>query len=159
MENLRFALHVRDASKTESNLGAEIPVVREHEFRTTPLSLPRIAISPGYRYALRVYDPDNIADAKVRVRFYETGFSDYLVWEETLPLSDLHVTTDCADTTCPWPDGSFAPSILYLPLDTRGLFSGSIRIEIAPATPGLRFWAMVSATNESTHLVTTYTPN
>jgi hypothetical protein len=160
-DQVNISLHVRDRSKTASNLGAEVPVVRERDFRVGRIIIPWVVPNSGYRYALRVYDPDNVPDASVVVRLFQTTdrFGEYLLDEATFPLTNLKITTNCEDAVCPWPGGSYAPSILFLPLDLSQYDSAAIRVEIEAVSPGLRLWAMVSATNNETHLVTIYSPN
>ena len=161
LDDFRVALHVRDVSKIESNLGVEVPIVRETDFRTERFSLPSIGVSSRYRYALRVYDPDNLEGASVSVRIFQSGDAgaEYLLSESVYALTDFGITTNCEDAVCPWPSMSYAPSILYLPLDLTSVRSPSVRVEIEPASSGLRFWAMVSATNNASHLVTIYSPD
>ncbi len=160
-DQVNISLHVRDRSKSASNLGAEVPVVRERDFRVGRVTIPRVVADSRYRYALRVYDPDNLPDAAVIVRLIQTtdSFGEKLLDEGTYPLANFGFTTNCEDAVCPWPADSYAPSILFLPLDLGQYDAVAVRVEIEAVTAGLRLWAMVSATNNDTHLVTVYSPN
>ena len=144
------------------------PIVRESDFKSDstfiiglvsryvigPNPCPNTA-TPVFRHMLRIYDVDGGIGSQVRVRQFDSQL-DFVG-----PLSDKIVTIDRRDGTDPsYP--SYAELVL---VENCRPFSchtpcggGSFHVEVAPLTSGLRFWAMVSATNNFTHQVTLYYP-
>ena len=137
-----------------------LPVVHERDFRIGTAEIIGVhsdylysndpacrTATPQYRHTLRVYDVDARGDASVTVRvYYDALRPSYLVRELTLPLVSREGT-----------DASF-PAYAEIPLEEfcnpfschtpcRG---GELRVEIEPVTSGLRYWAMVSATDNVT---------
>ncbi|MBV9493476.1 MAG: hypothetical protein JOZ54_04470 [Acidobacteria bacterium] len=147
-----------------------VPVVRERDFRTGAIVFPRIPFpyvyltdaiarqpSDLYRHLLRIYDVDARGDAAVRIKVYHLNIGGTLIKEAVVPINGRYGN-----------DPSF-PNYAVVDLDT--LFSHCIpfsqhtpclgmnaRIEITPETPGLRYWAFVSVTNNFTQEVTLYNP-
>ena len=151
---LRFNTRIWDNARFTETAGAEIPVVREDELITTSVSLLGIPVAPQYRHTLRVYDADARENARVLIHVYANHEATPRVSVvRTLERSPemFHVTSALLPTH---------PS--YLEIDPRSLTSldglETIRIEVEPVDPGLRFWAFVSITNNETHHVTTVTP-
>lgn len=140
-----------------------LPVVRERDFKTNTVYIPGIASRyvyvggpacreaiPQFRHHLRIYNVDGRSEARVRIRFYqETGFPQP-------PFRELAVEVTQREGT----DPSY-PMFAQVTLDEicnpfschTPCAGGRQRVEIVPETPGLRFWAMVSATDNFTHQV------
>jgi hypothetical protein len=134
---------VWDRSRQTQTAGTGIPTVREHDFTTGTLHLLGIPLSAHDRHTLRVYDLDGRNGARVAVRVYAD--------EETLP----RVTVERTLTT-PTPL-SFYPAYLELdPASLASLGAGTMRIEVSPLDEGVRIWGFVTATNNETHHVTTF---
>ncbi len=142
-------LRVQDVSRQALTWGTEIPVVREGDLRTDTITLLEIPTDSRFRSALRVYDFDGSFNNRVRVRIYE------LFANET--LADTFLTLGMPNGL----EDSAIPGIAQIGSLTDafpGIANRRVRIEITPDTPGLRFWAFVSVTNNETQHVTTITP-
>jgi hypothetical protein len=132
-------LRVQDLSRQAETWGTEIPIVRDRDFTTGTTNLLDVPLHEGFRETLRVYAA---TDGLVRARVYETADSPGLLSEQIIPLrapKDIH-------------DPGYGELGLYI--------AGNVgRIEIEPLTPGLRYWAFVSVTNNETQNITTITPH
>ncbi len=156
---LRFGLRVRDVSREADGFGSEVPVVRTQDFRADGVSLLGIPNQPSLRLMLRMYALDNVG-GDVRVRIYEQigkgihlgdSTADTLVAERTYTLTNIH-TTLIPELQINYPAYAQAAD-LPMPSTTRA------RIDVEPLTPGMRIWAFVSATNNTTQQVTVISPH
>jgi len=143
-----FNLRIQDLSRQAQTWGTEIPVIREGEFLVGKAQFLDVPITAGFRPALRIYDVDGTGRTEITVRFYSYS-SPTLLSEMRLPL--------------PVTGRQGNPPLLpgYAELASLGaMFPGEqrVRIELEPASPGLRYWAFVSVTNNETQHVTTMTP-
>lgn len=156
---LSFALRFRDLSRQSQTWGSEIPVIREGEFRPDKLFLVDIPLTEGFRQILRVYSlVDDGTAAFVRVRAFR------IRPEQDLPAAP--------------PDDFLGEGVFQLQFISPGFPSGApgylaifdlgmiarvagverIRLEIEPATQGLRLWAFVTVVNNETQHATVITP-
>lgn len=139
-----------------------VPVARESDFRTgrtvfgyVPIrysitgELFRVAHAQ-HRVRLRVFDVDGRGDGAVRLKLYFNGLAHSPI---TLPLASRAGS-----------DASY-PFYGELPIDTCVPFSGhtpclggQMVFEIEPATPGLRYWALLTLTDNFTGDVTLIAP-
>lgn len=145
---LEVNLRIQDISRQSATFGTEIPTVRSSSAATKPIDLLLVPSDGDFRSLLRVYDFDAAAGHSVLVRLYKPAFSptnratDQLLSETTL---DFEVPSDTFD----YP--GYAQ--MYVPSGVS-----PVRIEIVPVTPGLRFWAFASVTNNATQHVTLVSP-
>jgi hypothetical protein len=147
-----FQLHVRDISRQALTWGTEVPVIRESEFLTRPISLLNVPLDSRFRQALRIYDVDGRGDGQVLVRLWTGGAAP--VAERLVTLGVLGYNPD--RYLRPYPGYA---QILWVANDFPELaHASSVRIEIVPVTEELRYWAYVSVTNSETQHVTTITP-
>lgn len=151
---IHFSTRAYDSARAGETTGAEIPVVREHEFRTSTISLLNLPVSPDYRHTLRVYDADARAGASVIVRVF-AGTETTPRFERMFALTPPSPAQRTTTARLPVHPG-------YLQLDLAeaiGVAGGqAVRVDVVPVTAGLRFWGFVSITNNRTHHVTTVTP-
>jgi hypothetical protein len=154
-ENVRFGVNVRDVSRQADNLGVEIPVARERDFRTDSITLLRIPRDQRYRYHLRLYSL-NGGQATVTA-FEET---------ETLPGGELGFPDDVqlGTTTVTMVNNAKQFRFAYpyfAQLTTIPGLSGnserSVRIDVVPAA-GVSVWAFLTITNNITQDVTVVSP-
>jgi hypothetical protein len=68
----RFNLRVRDLSRQSQTWGTEIPVVRESQYRSVPITLLNVPVDARFRVTLRAYDPDVHQDAAFRFDFLDS---------------------------------------------------------------------------------------
>jgi hypothetical protein len=154
-ENVRFALNVRDVSRQEDNVGVQIPVVRENEFRER-IELLRIPRDSRYRYHLRLYA---LQDGEVTIRAYEEQ-SAIPNGEAALPDDvEIGATTTTLRNTA----RQFVTSYpAFAQVTTVPGLSGDsdvpVRLDIT-AAPGMRVWAFLTITNNASQDVTVVSPN
>jgi hypothetical protein len=151
---LVYSLRVFEARAHLEDLGVDIPVVRERDLRAGPIQLMDVPASDPdvFRYTLRVYALGAAPFAAVRINGYMTMFdgSSDLVLTRDLVLAPVRhgLGHHYAEET---------EVVRQLILATGGM--GRLRVEIEPLTPHLRWWGMLSATNNRTQDVTIVTPN
>jgi hypothetical protein len=147
-KNVHFGLLVRDLSRQREALGAEVPVVREHEFFDgTSFSLLNIPADPRFRTALRVYAIDGATQVRLRI----------------LPMSSPQVLVDTS-VVVPKAGGQdqnhgalFIGDLVAAYPQLAG--HGPLRIEVEPLSPGaIRIWGFASITNNETQHVTVISP-
>jgi len=143
---------VWDVSRETETAGSEVPIVREHRFSAAAQSILGIPVAPQYRHTLRVYDFDGRTGTRVAIRVY--------VNDESAPRASVERTLTAASTATT-PTAQLPVHPAYLQLDPASLASlagaTTMRIEIQPLEEGVRLWSFVSATNNNTHHVTTFT--
>jgi len=144
-----FALRVKDLTRQALAEGTEIPVVRDSELRTAKMQLLDVPTGTTSRVALRVYDADATGAGSVRIRIFSQADGTLLASTE-LPLLVWQVSTP-----------PFVPGYAQI-LDLRDTFPqiaahDRIRVELEPATEGLRYWAFLTVANKTTQFVTTIT--
>jgi len=132
-------LRVQDLSRQAETWGTEIPIVRDRDFTDGTTNLLDVPLKEGFRETLRVY---STTQGLVRARVFSTGETPGLLADTIVPLRaprDIH-------------DPAYGELGLYIAGDVG-------RVEIEPLTPGLRYWAFVSVTNNATQHITTITPH
>lgn len=151
-DNALLSLRVLDESGIAVDSGTEIPVVRERNLLTSATTLINVPLLNN-RLLLRVYDVA-LTSAQFRVRVFVQGevLPDTPLAEKTLNAvtsdhAELHVIPAYAEYPI---EISFGPVLLAK--------DAAVRVEITPLTEGSRYWAFVSATNNSTNHVTLTTP-
>lgn len=143
---MRFGLTIRDLSRGATFGGTEIPVIRESELLTDTAELFEIQLLEDYRVLLRIYDM-SYSTSRFRVTLHHL--------EPRPALYSAELTASTATT------GPFRTQPAYAQLDLSQLnldANGFYRLEIEPLTPGSRFWAFATITNNTSQLVTTSTP-
>jgi len=146
-----FGLRFADISRSTLDAGVDLPVIREAELLTTTAELLDVPLGSAFRVLLRVYDA-GLPSAQFQVTIYPQA--------ETVeaPVFSTVVTATSVYT------GDLRPKAAYAPLDITGLLQlplpwpQNVRIEITPLTPGSRYWAFASVTNNVTQAVTLVTP-
>ena len=159
-EHLHYNARAFDTSRSSANAGTEIRTVREREFRTGEFVLRDLPLDPMFRVALRVYNPDQVDHAQVRVRVFADGLGT--IGQRVVTLS-YPIQTLVPD---PYP---LRPAFAYVgdfDAIVREMLSvvlppapvTSFHVEIEPVTAGIRYWAFASISNNDTQLITTVTP-
>lgn len=149
-DDVAMTLRVQDLSRQAQTWGTAIPVVRQRDVFTRRITLLDVPSAPEFRTALRIYDYDFFSGRQVTIRVFDAA-SDVVLAETTvglvLPSPTLEGAVPATFTT-----GNLAASFPQVASASR------LRIEIEPATPGLRFWAFASITNNETQHVTLALP-
>lgn len=157
-------LNVSGSIGWESRDGGSDPehlqAVSEAAFHRGEASVLPIPINPNTRYAVRVYALPETVDARaITIRVYEMQPDGLVRPEERLVATiggELELQrpslAPCFQP-CDIPDVPLAPGIYQLfdlPRPEKHQFQSPMRVEISPASPNVRWWAMVSATENST---------
>ena len=156
VDDIHLNLRIQDVSRQALTWGTEIPVVRARDVFTGPLLLLDVPTDARFRQSLRVYDFDDDIGREVRLRILsvESGQGglpappDRLLVDTNLTLTSIRQLHAPGSAEIGWLVSTF-PQLTS---------SERVRIELTPVTPGLRFWAFVSITNNETQHVTTITP-
>lgn len=150
--DVSFGLRFADVSRSALNAGAEVPVVRENETLRRDAQLLNVPMTDRARVMLRIYDVA-YTTSQFRVTFHRQNETDE---------PPIHSVTLSPSTT---ESGDFRSKAAYVQFDVTELLQlddrkwpQAVRIEVAPLTPGSRYWAFASITNNSTQLTTLVTP-
>lgn len=158
-DRLSFNLRFRDLSRQSATWGTEVPVVREGEFRAARFSLMDVPLTEGFRSVLRIYElNDTGRSALVRVRVYSIDPSKYLT---NSPVDQLIKETVYPLQFLSPGNASAFPG--YLAVDLSGSVAPvasdqRVRLEIEPATEGLRLWGFVTVVHNESQHATVVTP-
>lgn len=147
-----------DTSRATENAGTEMPVVREREFRRDEIVLPSLPLDEKFRLGLRVYNPDQHDGAQVKMQVLAAD-SNTVYGERTFTL-DYPIQTLLPD---PFPNRPAYVNIGNLHTIVREILGSAatvsrFHIKLTPVTPGIRFWAFATITNNETQLITTVSP-
>jgi hypothetical protein len=168
--HLQTWLMTRPASAQDYQvLWTSIPIVRERDFRTGPVVFAQVASPwvyldpeeivghplPQYRYLLRLYDVDNRGDVELRVKVDDLLLSGpQSVSNKVVRLS----TRRGPDPSQPYFAEVAIPPICH-PFSSHSPCTGAtMRVTVEPVTPGVRYWTMLSLTNNFTQDVTLFWP-
>jgi hypothetical protein len=146
---LSYSSHIVDRSRSATDLGSEIPVVRSEDTASS-ITLPQVRIGEGFRARLRIYDFDSV-DAR---------FVTIIVRGEDGSTHQFRATVRaegfaCPTTPCLRPTPGFANVDLSAFESLRNVRVADVHIR---AQRDARLWAFVSVTNNETQRVTIYTP-
>ncbi|HEX6086805.1 MAG TPA: IPT/TIG domain-containing protein [Thermoanaerobaculia bacterium] len=151
-DQVSMSLRVGDISRSALNAGTDLPVIRRHELLRGTTQLFNVPLdAQGFRILLRVYD----------LAYTKADFEVRIYGEGTENEPPAHITLLTATTP---QQGAFRSEAAYAQLDITDLLKlrkawpAVARVEIVPRTPGSRYWAFVSLTNNQTQLVTLVTP-
>lgn len=172
----RFLFVNKDVPVAATVNGQELPVVRERDVRSGKTTLMPLAVTPllseldpsspehfhllGYaeRYAIRIYDWDSTGNLEVAVRLIRGFF----LAQGAVGEVDVRVDRrDADDPSYPFyaevdPQKVFA-AWCYPGLHTACTPFPAI-IQIEPLTPGARYYAFASRTDNQTNQIAIFTP-
>lgn len=147
VNDLSFELRVTDLSRTATNAGTEVPVVRERAFRSSRVEILDVPSDPRFRSVLRLFEM-NLDNAGFVVRVFDQATNVILLEKQV--------------TTATPPQGvvRFQPGFAQVSDLTAGASAANsnVRVEIRPLTAGVAFWAYVSVTNNESQQVTLVSP-
>ena len=150
-KDVSMSLRVADTSHGALNRGTDLPVIRENELLTDSAQLFDVPLNQNFRVLLRIYDV-TYSEAVYSVLLYPSeegapeaiyGLTLYSITPRGTPFRD---------------EAAYAEFDVTSLLQLRRVWPESVRIEIKPMTPGSRYWAFASVTNNETQLVTLITP-
>ncbi|HEY0155993.1 MAG TPA: hypothetical protein VGF28_01735 [Thermoanaerobaculia bacterium] len=148
---LRYTAHIVDLSRSTTDLGAEMPLVRAEDTANT-IRLLEVPVESRYRARLRVYDYDlvNGREVLVVVRTKE-GTALHTRWLTLTVASSCDTVSPCL---------SERPAFAVLDLDQIPELRGAevVDVTLKSRTNEGRIWGFVSVTNNDTQAVTLYSP-
>lgn len=147
---LAYSSHITDRSRSETDLGSELPVVRARD--TAPeIFLTDVPVSTTFRARLRIYDFDNLESRTVSV-FIKPMEGP----EREFSLQTTGTNFACPTTPCLQPE----PGFVAVDLNALGLRPnlGPVDIRVRSSRGDARLWAFVTVTNNESQRVTMYTP-
>jgi hypothetical protein len=121
---------------------------------TGPLELINVAREARFRIMLRIYALPESSNPMVRVRYYDMS-SDRLLFTEDVVLQTYPLASGVPGVLSITPSSIARGGIETIPA-LEGVTA--LRVEVAPASTDLRFWAFASVTNNDTQQVTAVTP-
>ena len=148
--SLAYSAHIVDLSRSTTDLGTEMPVVRAED--TAPeLRLLEVPVEERYRARLRVYDYEPVNGRQVVILFKDAEGAFITTRELTLTGVAVCVTAPCY---------AQQPAFGVLDLDQIPELRGRDKVDVTVAslTREARIWAFVSVTNNETQAVTLYSP-
>lgn len=147
-DNVTTSLRVADVTRSDVRVGAEIPVVKEAQFRSDFIELLGLAVAPGWRSVIRVYSFDSRVGDAVRLRIYEDG--------NATPVLDRNVPLVRLIAVHP-----FSVEVAYgeWPLDSLVSSIGPLRAQIDSPGNGTHVWAFASTTSNADNHVVVTTPS
>jgi len=169
---LSVQLHIRDASRSRS-LSTRLPVVRESEFLTGTQNILGVPVSILSRISLRIYELDSRPSSEFLVRFWDVlpvETHGPVIWSEIRFFGEVRMKTSYeGGEQCGFLYG--CPAVPYRPgfgeipsllgavpsLYDAAARPDGVRIEIVPLTEGVRYWPLVSSTDDETNFVTIFT--
>jgi hypothetical protein len=139
-----------------------LAAIPEASFHRGSASIHPVPIVANTRYTLRIYAlPETVDSGAITIRFFEMQPQDVPRPEERLvativgELEPQKPSLEPCLDPCDVPDVPLAPAIYQLfdvPRPDPELQS-PMRVEISPASPNVRWWAMVSVTDNATQRV------
>jgi len=142
MPNVHFSLLVRDLSRSATDFGTSVPVVREAEMFTRPFTLVNVPSDARYRLGLRLYAYDTIPTT-FHVTIAPIGGGNVVDFNVNLLPAREHAFAFIGDLLAEH------PSLIG---------KGALRIDISPGETASRVWGYVSITNNDTQHVTAIAP-
>jgi hypothetical protein len=146
---LTYSSHIVDRSRSDSDRGSELPVVRAED-TSAEIRLPDIPLRPLYRAHLRVYDFDTGAPRNIRIVVTKEDGTNVFIDRR------IFSTFECVTEPC------FAPAPPYAIVELSAIpelaNAGDVDISVRSETNDARLWAFVSVSNNTTQHVTMYTP-
>jgi hypothetical protein len=144
--DIRLGVLVRDLSRQSEALGAEVPVVREDDWKTGAVTLLNVPSDPRFRVALRIYMEEEIESFPVApIRITRMNGQEVI---ETVVAMDRSYNGQIPST------GFIADILTHYSVPP----GEPLRVEVrAPQNSG-RFWAFISVTNNVTQHVTIISP-
>lgn len=154
----------------ESAEATQLQAVPDSAFRTGTASILPITVAPNARYAVRVYAlPETLDTKELTIRVFEMQPQEVFMPRERLiatisgELAVQQASLPPCRGRCDLPDVALAPAIYQffgLPTPERGFqFQSPMRVEISPESPNVRWWALVTATDNLTQQIQLFGPS
>jgi len=161
-----------EVSRSRSSSAAALQAIPEEDFIAGTRSIMPVIVHPRRRYAIRIYAlPESIAQSpRVRIRVWDMQpLSHDFPSEELAGTFDRELRVPVSSVRpcvndCDIPDLPYVPAVAEVfdvvpPFQPKPFARVAARIEVIPESPSLRWWAVVSSTDNETHEITLYQPD
>lgn len=130
----------------------ELPIIRESEFTEGKQQLVGLRMDPGYRQTVRIFGLDSSMSGYVMMKAYKLKSNELLFeWPFYVgPISDERTA-----------DGKHLRPAFGMECDISAYlhsYGQKVRIELESMTPGMKYWAFISVTNNHTQHFYTVLP-
>jgi hypothetical protein len=153
-ESMRMSLTVEASNKDhlDERGFTELPIVRASEFTEGKLQLVGLRMDPGFRQTVRMFGLDGAMSGWVMMRAYKLNSNEQLFeWPFYVgPISDERTS-----------DGKQLRPAFGMECDISAYlhsYGQKVRIDLESMTPGLKYWAFISVTNNKTQHFYTVLP-
>lgn len=149
---MSLVVEASDRNNLDARGFTELPIVRASDFTDGALSLIGLRMDPGFRQTVRMFGLDAAQSGWVMMRVYSLTSNNMLFdWPFYIgPLSN-EVTAEGLPLRPAF--GMECDMSAYLES-----YGQQVRIELTPITPGLKYWAFITVTNNVTQHFYTVLP-
>lgn len=153
-DKMRMSLFVEASNKDhlEARGFTELPIIRAADFTEGRLQLVGLRIDPGFRQTVRMFGLDGSKSGYVNMRVFKFNSNELLFeWPFYVgPISDEKTS-----------DGKQLRPAFGMECDISAYlhsYGQNVRIDLESMTPGLKYWAFISVTNNTTQHFYTVLP-
>lgn len=154
--SMRMSLVVEASNKDhlDERGFTELPIVRAADFTEGKLQIVGLRMDPGFRQTVRIFGLDGMMSGHVMMRAYKLSTNQLLFeWPFYVgPLNGGQFTADGKQLRPAF--GMECDMSAYL-----HSYGQKIRLEFESMTPGMKFWAFISVTNNKTQHFYTVLPH
>ncbi|HEU4888865.1 MAG TPA: hypothetical protein VFV49_13345 [Thermoanaerobaculia bacterium] len=154
-DSMRMSLVVEASNKDrldERNF-TELPIVRASDFTEGKLQIVGLRMDPGFRQTVRIFGLDGALSGHVMMRAYKLS-SNELLFEWPFYVGPLsHEQTS---------DGKQLRPAFGMECDMSAYlhsYGQKVRLDFESMTPGMKYWAFISVTNNKTQHFYTVLPH
>ncbi len=155
-DSMRMSLVVEASNKDrlDERGFTELPIVRASDFTEGKLQIVGLRMDPGFRQTVRIFGLDGLLSGHVMMRAYKLN-SNQLLFEWPFYVGPLAGEQHTADGKQLRPAfGMECDMSAYL-----HSYGQKIRLVFESMTPGMKFWAFISVTNNKTQHFYTVLPH
>jgi hypothetical protein len=153
--SLRMSLMVEasDRAKLDERGFTELPIARASDFTEGKLQLVGLRMDPGFRQTVRMFGLDGAMSGWVMMKVYRLDSNEMLFeWPFYIGPISNEMTSDGKQLRPAF--GMECDMSAYL-----HSYGQKVRIDLESMTPGLKYWAFISVTNNKTQHFYTVLPH
>lgn len=151
-DEVHLSLRIADVSRRPISQGTEVPVVRERDWLSRPIEFLDVPTGFAVRQMLRVYETDGTDETAVRVLVYPIRDNEPIAEAVLEPRGGARYFE--GQTGAP----AYAEIADLVERFPQIVAHERLRIRLEPLTPGMRYWAFVTITDNMTQEVTVVSP-
>jgi hypothetical protein len=152
-DEVHLSLRIADVNRRPVSQGTEVPIVRERDWLSRPVELLDIPTDSAVRQTLRVYETEGTNETAVRVIVYPLRENEPVAEAVLEPRGGVRLFPRFESGAPAYAE--IADLVERFP---QIVVHDRLRVRIEPLTPGMRFWAFVTITDNMTQHVTVVTP-